>query len=795
MATPKLTLSAHLSDFLLTLLERQDVAGRAKTVAAEVADLFAGTGVAVYSYRPESGWKLLAEYGEVHAAGSVRGGEGTLAKAAPATRPVSFEGGDLRREDYAHLGVRRTVASLSYLPLLRSGELFGVIEIVAFDRPLREDDLAAGDAIARCGALALDSAAAYESERNTHLDSINRLTQLYDLERSFNSTLQMETLLPIITAKVREVLNVAAANLWMVQGEGVALLGQDGSDPTVAIGDIQGPSGGIAGAVADSGTAVRIIDPQDPRLRIRNGGGNSVRSLLAVGVVAQGFLVAVLEVVNRADGRPFSEDDEFFLETISQTAASALHNASLLEAERKVEILETLVDVSREITSTLNLDRVLQAVVNGPQRIMEYDRAAIALQSMGRLQVKAISGKAEVVAADPSTRALREALEFCSISDDETFIVAKNNNLQLEDPEAQALFLNYFKQTGVRAWYCVPLADDQGKLGVLSLESKNPEFLTEAHLELVKVLAAQATVAVRNASLYTETPFIGVLEPLQKRRQQFMQMEKHRRAAIIGGAVTTVLVLSFLPFPMRVAGTASVAPLRSAQVKAPFDGVIRRVLVREGEAVAEGSVLAEFEDWDARTAVNTAQARKAESLAKMNRALAANDGGEAGIQRVQADYWTSELTRAQERLEHTRLRTPIAGVVSTPHLEDASGRQLQMGELIAEVVDTSHATVDVAIDQEDMPLLRAGDTAAVKLESFPTRTFQGTVTQVAPVGSAQGDERVFMARVDVPNADGTIHAGMQGRGKVSTGLRPIGYVMFRGLGMWAWTKLWNWFGW
>ena len=76
--------------------------------------------------------------------------------------------------------------------------------------------------------------------------------------------------------------------------------------------------------------------------------------------------MGVVEAVNRLDGVPFDEDDEFLLANICETASNALHNASLLQAERKVEILEALVKISGEITSTLDLDRVLDAVVNGP---------------------------------------------------------------------------------------------------------------------------------------------------------------------------------------------------------------------------------------------------------------------------------------------------------------------------------------------------------------------------------------------------------------------------------------------
>jgi GAF domain-containing protein len=81
----------------------------------------------------------------------------------------------------------------------------------------------------------------------------------------------------------------------------------------------------------------------------------------------------------------------------------------------------------------------------------------------------------------------------------------------------------------MRSFFALPLIDDQGRLGLLAFESSDPDFLTPAHLEIIKVLAAQATVALRNASLYREVPFINVLEPLLHRKQRFLAMGKQRR--------------------------------------------------------------------------------------------------------------------------------------------------------------------------------------------------------------------------------------------------------------------------
>jgi multidrug resistance efflux pump len=307
------------------------------------------------------------------------------------------------------------------------------------------------------------------------------------------------------------------------------------------------------------------------------------------------------------------------------------------------------------------------------------------------------------------------------------------------------------------------------------------------------VLAGQATVALRNAQMYKEVPFISVLEPLLERKRRFMALEKRRRTAIVLLAAATIIFLAIFPLPLRVDGDAVVAPVRRAQVQPEFEGVVGKVYVHEGESVARGQVLAEMDAWDYRSALAEAEAKYQSALLQMNRSLASNDGSEAGIQRVQADYWKAEVERARELLSKAQLRTPID--VSTPHVENFAGRRLQYGDSFAEVVDASSAVVDVAIDDTDAALLRSGLKAVVKLNSYAMRTFHGNVIVVSPKGQLQGESRVFFARVLVLNQDGLIRTGMEGRGKVLVGWRPAGFVLFRGPVVWLYSRLWTWFGW
>jgi RND family efflux transporter MFP subunit len=670
--------------------------------------------------------------------------------------------------------------------------------VLSFESEADGTVIAALEPIADVAASALANAVSYEEERNSALASINRMTQLYDLEKVFSSTLELDQLLPIIGSKFREILECQAVNIWMLQGdESLDLMHQAGVDSTVQQGTAQRPGEGVAGDVSDNGEPVLIASPDDERLTKRNASleEGAIFSLMVAPLIDRGALVGVVEAVNRLDGVAFDEDQLFALTTLTETAVNALHNASLLMAERKLEILEALVKTSGEITSTLDLDRVLQAIVNGPASVIPYERAGIALEQRGAFELKAVSGTTQLNVDDPQYRQLREMLKWGAILNQPLLVTQRGDEIDSDREETRAKFHQYFAETGMRGCHVVPLMDEEGKVGVLLFESSDPHFLSEAHFEMVKVLASQATVALRNASLYKEVPFIDVLQPLLERKKQFLALEKHRRAALIAGAAAAVLFLLAFPLPLRVAGNAVVAPAHMARVGAEFEGVIRQLNVHEGDLVKKGDVIAQLEDWEYRSALAAARAKYQTATAQMDRALANSDGSQAGIEKAQADYWAAEVARAQERLERTAIRSPIDGVIATPQLENLVGHKVKDGESFVDILDNSQAVVDVAVDAGDVALLRVGEKTSLKLDGFPERTFRGQVVVVSPLGVLQNSEPTFFARVSVANPDHLLRSGMQGRGKISTGWRSAGVVMFRRTGMWIWTKLWSWFGW
>jgi len=768
-------------------------------IAREVAELSPGAAAVVYVIpNPDNpSWEAKATAGDV-TVGEVPDFEaGTLGAVAENRDFLVFQRASLRREDFSHLDIRRTVVSLAYAPLVVNESLVGVIELIGNEELLPDTVLESLREIAEVASPAIAAAVAYESERNASLHSISRVTQMYDLEKVFNSTLEMGELLPMIAKKFQEVMGVQGVNLWMIKNDVPELVNNAGFDPTVQIGQVQRPGEGVAGDVSDDGEPVLIDDPADARLQRRNSGHEDsvVFSLVASALLEHESLVGVVEAVNRLDRAPFDEDDQFLLANMCETAVNALHNASLMHAERKVEILETLVKVSTEITSTLNLDRVLQAVVNLPGSVIPYERAAIALEQRSKSQVRAISGMAQINPGDVEVDRLRAILQWASVVPQAFMVQQYGEDVHDERPETREKFLQYFAATGMRAFYAVPLADEEGRLGILSFESGDPDFLSEAHLEMINILAAQATVALRNATLYKEVPFIGILEPILQKKQKFMALGKRRRTLTVAAVAAAVLFLVAFPVPLRVDGDAEIAAAHTAQVQSALDGIVRQVFVHEGQRVTRGDVLADLDDWPYRSALAEAEAKYQTASSEANRALASNDGSEAGIQRVQASYWAAEMERDHRRLEETHLRALFDGWVTTPHVEDMAGRHLSVGDTLAEIVDSSRATVDVGCSEQDVVLLRRGAAVAIKLAGYPASTFRGTVDVISARSQGDANERLFYARVSIPNADGRLRPGMQGRAKIDAGWRPVGYVLFRRTAMWVYSQLWSWLGW
>ena len=781
------------------LLTTDGAPARAALLASVIVDLFPDSGCALYRFTESeegSNWTALSQAGEISVVQQILPADTRLLLPfiEGASDPQLYQNADLRREDFSHLHVATSLASIAYLPVVVNESIYGVIEIISLASPLNTSDITAIAPIVELTGPALLSADQFEEQQQDLLDSVHRMTQLYDLEKSLNATLELFEVIQLIPEKTRPMLDCQAMHLWLFEGDALKLMATGGHDSTIEAGATQSAGQGYVGDMAEEGEALLIDDPQDERLTLRNSvleenDAFRITTALIVPLMQEEAEVGVLEAVNRTDGAPFDDDDQFFLTAMAETVSNALKNSSLMHAERKLAILEALVHVSSEITSTLRLDRLLQIIVNSPQNVLPFERCVIALDNRGRLQLKAISGMASIPMGDAQVDPLLNLMPW--LSEQSGPLHLKQHD---ESSDLPVEIARYFAATGSRGIYSLPLVDDQGRVGLLLYEASDPNFLDLPHTEMIRILAGQATVAIRNALLYREVPLISLLEPMLHGKQALFRTSGKRRLTYLVALSAAVLFLIFCPLPMRISGEAVVAPQHQVTVAAPLDGNVVSVFAHEGQRVAAGEVLGAMSDWQWRSELNSAEARYRAADLVMESNLA-HGSAQAGADRAQVEFLRAEVARARNRLESSQLRSPIAGIISTPALQNAAGEHLDAGAAFAQVLDLSSAVVEVAVPQRDVALIQRSQSTAVKLDSYPQRSWHGAVEVVSPQAQPADGDRNFIVRVPIPNDEALLRGGMTGHAKIFVGYRPAGYVLLRKPSLWAWQTLWNWIGW
>jgi RND family efflux transporter MFP subunit len=705
-----------------------------------------------------------------------------------------------RLEDFQatrHLSVIEgaVLRSAIFAPMRDRTRAIGILEAInkRSGRFTDQDTLLLGE-IAKLVAPAMSAWRAQETMSGGMLRAVTRLTLLFDVSQSFNSTIDLDELAQIICNRTVNVLEVESCSLWLLRGKAMvcrAVLGHYRRD---LVGQGESEAGTVIGEMARDDALLVINDPNDPRLtsRLTHLEQGTVNELLCAPVKHEGRWLGALEIINKRDGKKFTESDAALLGEVATQAANALRNAQRHEAERKVKELQALLRTSREITSSLDLDRMLAVVVNQAATIIPFDRCAIALQNKGRYQISAIAGETEINWKDPRVKEWNEVVNWAGQTGAEIYLSEQNGEIEADRAETREKFRAHFEASEMRGFYALPLTDEEGQLGVLALESKTPQFLSASHLELLKIFAAQATVAIRNAQLYRQVPLIGALEPLAAKKRAFLAMPKAKRVVTAAAAVTIVLFLSFFPWALKVGGNAYVLPMQTAPVNAEVEGIIEQVHYREGDSVPAGAVVATLRGDEYLLNLNQAQARSEIIARELLRSQAVSGAAAANIERVKLDQTQREITLYQAKLEQTRVRAPVAGIIVTPRLEEKRGRYIQRGEIFCETANVNPVVIDTAVPEDEIGLVAPGQEVWLKVNAFPERKFTGRVSRISPQASLEQGERVFIVRAEIENSDLALRTGMVGRAKIITGSRSIGYVLLRAPARWLQKKIWSW---
>ncbi|MBI5911092.1 MAG: efflux RND transporter periplasmic adaptor subunit [Betaproteobacteria bacterium] len=233
---------------------------------------------------------------------------------------------------------------------------------------------------------------------------------------------------------------------------------------------------------------------------------------------------------------------------------------------------------------------------------------------------------------------------------------------------------------------------------------------------------------------------------------------------------------------LSISITGTLAPRNWTTVKAKVAGDLNTILVREGEGVKPGQVLARIDTQDAQARLDEKLAdleggRAQLALAQKNRAnnlalLQQKFISQNAFDSVQSSFQVSEarlkaleaqVALAKKALADTVITAPQAGIVSQRHAQP--GEKLPVDGRILTLVDLAELEVEAAVPAGDIPSIRVGQEANFRVEGFGERDFIGRIDRINP--ATQSGSRSILVYAMLPNRDGALKGGMFARGSVT----------------------------
>jgi len=310
-----------------------------------------------------------------------------------------------------------------------------------------------------------------------------------------NATLDLETLLLRVSELVRRVIDyeIFAILLLNEKTQEMRIRFQVGYPREVAERIHVRVGEGVTGQAALRREAVLVNDVEKTSHYIE--GIEGVRSELAIPLIVKNRVIGVIDI-EAPTPNYFTEEHKDLLTLIASRIAIGVENARLYtRISRQAKTLILLNEISRELTSILNLDQLLKRIGDLLTRLIDYqmfsilllDETGQKLQHRFSLRFKEnIHLKHDILLGKGLVGAAAQQGEAILVPD-----VSKDPRYIPVNPETKSEL-------------CVPLKYKEKVIGVLDIEHTRRNYFTEDHMRTVTTLAAQIAIAIENARLYEQ---------------------------------------------------------------------------------------------------------------------------------------------------------------------------------------------------------------------------------------------------------------------------------------------------
>jgi len=350
-----------------------------------------------------------------------------------------------------------------------------------------------------------DKAQLAEQLRRTKVELARQnseMNTLSNIGKAVTSLLSVDKVLSRVQEAAVTLTNAEESTIWLHEEDGTALRAYSVGDAET--GDELWPLDSPVGDVLHNGRALRQAQFSGPGVLLRHG--EYARAILFVPLKLRGISIGVLGVSLRKDARNFSERDEFLLSILADYAAIALENARVFQAADQslafhVEELQTLFDITRTITSAVNLPEVVQLTIQ--QVHNSWNIEALSLWWLDE-----VSHSLKVLANVGTPAELLSQIEIPAGHGFVGEVADSGKPIYTNDVNTHPLhYRDVDDRTGFKtqSLLCVPLKYRGRVMGAMQMVNKQNGNFDDADVERAESIASAVAIAVNNALLFDAT--------------------------------------------------------------------------------------------------------------------------------------------------------------------------------------------------------------------------------------------------------------------------------------------------
>lgn len=341
----------------------------------------------------------------------------------------------------------------------------------------------------------------------------------------------------------------------------------------------------------------------------------------------------------------------------------------------------------------------------------------------------------------------------------------------------------------------IPIVAGQQLVGAVSLMFRQPGGCFGPE----RIQAWEHAVALVGPVLelmrHAERPWRKRVAGRMARGWQHVRSPAGRRLrAGMAAALAALAVLLLVPFDYRIGGNAHLEGAVQRALVAPTDGFLKRALVRPGDEVKAGQVLAELAGQELQLERNKWASEVAVHDNALSAAMARADRAQLVISQAKGDEARARLALVDEQLGRIQIEAPFDGVVISGDLSQSLGAPVQRGDTLMTVAPTARYRVIVQVDERDIGRVRAGQRGHLALSALPWDSLPLEITRITPMAKAVEGLNVFEVEAALGAQPDSLRPGQRGVARILVGREPLAWAWTHRLTEWARIGVWGWLG-